>query len=344
MGTPRYQTRSLTHFCRPLIGPSAHPTTLQRHSLVLDSDGTVLAAGRNDGGQLGAATRRTGQLGHSQRDTADRSTFAQTAYLSSVVAVDAGLTHSMALTLDGEVFSWGTGLATGFVRRDFVVGDASYAHRQQFGPTKVDLNVFGSKEIGTVVAIAAGRDHSMALTATGDVLTWGCSEHGQLGHPCRPWEKLPWPKVVHGLKSATVTHVSAGANHSLVTTSDGCVLGFGANGEYVDNDPDGVEDSRFRVTGKLGLGVAVVTARTPTVIPGLVGGIEGGGRMESMERKEGTVRHEDTPIDELLTRQSRMRELELSAAADADAASHDATDEVAASTDATASESKEGKE
>ena len=50
------------------------------------------------------------------------------------------------------------------------------------------------------------------------------------------------------------------------------------------------------------------------------------------------------PIDELLTRQSRMRELELSAAADADAASHDATDEVAASTDATASESKEGKE
>ena len=347
-----YQTRSLTHFAfRPLIGSSAHlcstpyctnnthththtHTTVQRHSLVLDSDGTVLAAGRNDHGQLGAATRPTGQLGPpGQRDTADRSTFAQTAYLSSVVAVDAGLTHSMALTLDGDVFSWGTGLATGVVRNHIT-------YRQQLGPTKVDLNVFGSEEIGTVVAIAAGRVHSMALTACGRVLTWGCSEHGQLGHQCRPWEKLPWPKVVRGLKS--VTRVSAGANHSLVTTSDGRVLGFGANGEYVDNDPDGVEETRFRVTGKLGLGATTVTARTPTVIPGLVGGIEGGVRRvtESTESKEDTMRREDTPIDERLTRQSRMRELELTAAAAAaaaDAASHDATDEVAASTDATAS-------
>ena len=43
---------------------------------------------------------------------------------------------------------------------------------------------------------------------------------------------------------------------------------------------------------------------------------------------------DDSPIDELLTRQSRMRELELAKAA-ADAASHDTTDEAAASTDAT---------
>ena len=308
---------------RPIV-PTTHThththTTVQRHSLVLDSDGTVLAAG-SDHAELGA-TRPT-----------DRSTFAQTAYLSSVVAVDAGLTHSMALTLDGDVFSWGTGLATGVVRNHIT-------YRQQLGPTKVDLNVFGSEEIGTVVAIAAGRVHSMALTATGIVLTWGCSEHGQLGHQCRPWEKLPWPKVVRGLKS--VTRVSAGANHSLVTTSDGRVLGFGANGEYVDNDPDGVEETRFRVTGKLGLGATTVTARTPTVIPGLVGGIEGDvRRTESTESKEDTMRREDTPIDERLTRQSRMRELELTAAAAAaaaDAASHDATDEVAASTDATAS-------
>ena len=44
---------------------------------------------------------------------------------------------------------------------------------------------------------------------------------------------------------------------------------------------------------------------------------------------------DDSPIDELLTRQSRMRELELAKAAAADAASHDTTDEAAASTDAT---------
>ena len=74
----------------------------------------------------------------------------------------------------------------------------------------------------------------------------------------------------------------------------------------------------------------------------MVGGIEGDVRRvtESTESKEDTMRREDTPIDERLTRQSRMRELELTAAAAAaaaDAASHDATDEVAASTDATAS-------
>lgn len=33
-----------------------------------------------------------------------------------------------------------------------------------------------------VIAVAAGGDHSAALTERGDVFTWGRGEHGQLGH------------------------------------------------------------------------------------------------------------------------------------------------------------------
>lgn len=33
-----------------------------------------------------------------------------------------------------------------------------------------------------VVAVAAGMEHSMALTESGEVYSWGHAEHGRLGH------------------------------------------------------------------------------------------------------------------------------------------------------------------
>ena len=85
-----------------------------------------------------------------------------------VVAVSAGDKHSLALTADGAVWSWGNG---GF-------GELGHGDEQnQLLPKKIE-----ALAAQRVVAVSAGYVHSLALTADGAVLTWGKGESGCLGH------------------------------------------------------------------------------------------------------------------------------------------------------------------
>jgi len=85
-----------------------------------------------------------------------------------VVAVAAGYFHFLALTADGAVWSWGNG--------DF--GKLGHGDRQhQLLPNKVEA--FADQR---VVAVSAGGQHSIAITADGAVFTWGEGGHGCLGH------------------------------------------------------------------------------------------------------------------------------------------------------------------
>ena len=72
------------------------------------------------------------------------------------------------------------------------------------------------------------------------------------------------PRVVGGIGGAVVG-MSGSRAHSLVITAEGCVLAFGS-GE----------------SGRLGLGVGVTEALTPTVINGIAMG-EGGEEKEGKE-------------------------------------------------------------
>lgn len=104
-----------------------------RHSLALKADGTVVAWGFNDSGR-----------------------FAVPAGLSGVVAIAAGWQHSLALKADGSVVAWG-----------------SNSYGQSIVPT----------ELSDVVAIAAGGDRSLALKADGTVIAWGYNSSGQNSVP-----------------------------------------------------------------------------------------------------------------------------------------------------------------
>ena len=85
-----------------------------------------------------------------------------------VLAVSAGAAHSLALTADGSVWSWGFGL----------LGKLGHGDEQaQRQPRKVDA-LAGQR----VVAVSAGGGHSLAVTANGDTFTWGDGSHGGLGH------------------------------------------------------------------------------------------------------------------------------------------------------------------
>ncbi|GLT85443.1 hypothetical protein SLE2022_036330 [Rubroshorea leprosula] len=79
---------------------------------------------------------------------------------SKVVAVAAGEAHTLALTGDGRVFSWGRGM---FGR----LGTGSEA--DELFPVEVK---FGNSEL-KFVAVAAGAYHSLALADDGSVWSWG---------------------------------------------------------------------------------------------------------------------------------------------------------------------------
>ena len=72
--------------------------------------------------------------------------------------VACGCHHSIALSSNGEVFTWGHGI-------DGVLGLGDCVDRNV--PTKVQ---YLSKE--RIVKVACGDDHSAALTSTGKLFTW----------------------------------------------------------------------------------------------------------------------------------------------------------------------------
>ena len=84
------------------------------------------------------------------------------------MSASAGESHSLALTADGAVWSWGWGGQGRLGHSDHVV---------QLLPKKIEA--FTGQR---VVAASAGTYHSLATTADGAVFTWGKGDHGCLGH------------------------------------------------------------------------------------------------------------------------------------------------------------------
>ena len=90
--------------------------------------------------------------------------------------VSAGDDHSIAITADGAVWSWGGG----------AYGKLGHGDEQnQLLPKKVD-SLTGQR----VAAVSAGT-HSLALTADGAVWSWGGGGYGQLGRGDREHQFEP---------------------------------------------------------------------------------------------------------------------------------------------------------
>ncbi|XP_019197134.1 PREDICTED: ultraviolet-B receptor UVR8 [Ipomoea nil] len=85
-----------------------------------------------------------------------------------ITEIAAGEAHTLVLTADGRVYSWGRGM---FGR----LGTGS--EFDQLFPVRVE---FGSAPV-KIVAIAAGAYHSLALADDGSVWGWGYNVYGQLG-------------------------------------------------------------------------------------------------------------------------------------------------------------------
>lgn len=89
-----------------------------------------------------------------------------------VISIAAGEAHTLALTGDGSVYSWGRGT---FGR----LGTGSEA--DELIPVRIEFDSNNRGERFKLVGISAGAYHSQALADDGSVWSWGYNTYGQLG-------------------------------------------------------------------------------------------------------------------------------------------------------------------
>ncbi|XP_074033510.1 probable E3 ubiquitin-protein ligase HERC1 isoform X2 [Leptinotarsa decemlineata] len=127
--------------------------------------------------------------------------------------------HTLALTEDGEVYSWGDG--------DYgKLGHGNCATHKQ--PEKITGPFLGK----TIKYINTGYRHSAAVTEDGKLYTWGEGDHGRLGHLDNSARHIP--TLVADLAEVEVGSVACGSSHTLVVSRDGKIVwsfGSGENGK-----------------------------------------------------------------------------------------------------------------
>src|SRR5947208_1416093 len=161
---------------------------------------------------------------------------------ASATAVSGGTFHTCVLITSGGVKCWGYNVHG-------QVGDGTTTDRWP----AVDVSGLTSG----VAAIAAGGNHTCALTTGGGVKCWGANNHGQLGDGTSTDR---WTAVsVSGLSSG-VSAISAGFSHSCALTTGGGVKCWGSNSN--GQVGDGTITDRWTPVDVSGLttGVAAVAA------------------------------------------------------------------------------------
>uniref|UniRef100_A0A8C6BDW8 HECT and RLD domain containing E3 ubiquitin protein ligase 5 n=1 Tax=Monodon monoceros TaxID=40151 RepID=A0A8C6BDW8_MONMO len=177
------------------------------HSLALSKGGELFAWGQNSDGQLGVG-----------RIFASVPTPQIVEHLSGVplVQISAGEAHSMALSMSGNIYSWG--------RND--CGQLGLGHTDnKDSPSLIEM-----LDNQKVEFLACGGSHTALLTKGGLVFTFGAGKYGQLGHNSTQNELRPC--LVTGLVGNRVTQIACGRQHTLAYVSDlGKVFSFGSGKE-----------------------------------------------------------------------------------------------------------------
>jgi alpha-tubulin suppressor-like RCC1 family protein len=105
--------------------------------------------------------------------------FLQFFHGEKIVYIAAGSFHSLAITEDGDIYSWGEA-------RQGALGTGT--HREVRMPTKVCVE--GEPDI-RFKQCAAGYGHSAAITTDGRLFVWGFNVYGQAGCPSKKTVWLP---------------------------------------------------------------------------------------------------------------------------------------------------------
>jgi alpha-tubulin suppressor-like RCC1 family protein len=141
-------------------------------------------------------------------------------YLSDKQIIDicCGFRHTLVLTNSGEVYAWGDN------KKGQIGNGKSGENECQLIPIKV--NGFNDEK---VIHISCGGWHSMALTESGRVFSWGNNSSRQLGQNNNK-NAINQPTFVSLNNEISIKKISCGLEHSLLLSREAHLYWFGNNG------------------------------------------------------------------------------------------------------------------
>lgn len=186
-----------------------------RHAAAIDSDGQVLTWGFGGDWYKGG-----GQLGHGSTEAVDHPKYVDWIrdYGVRINAVTCGNSHTIFLTDDGEVLTCGVG---------------EYGRLGIGGSSNAELPASIEALISeTVVQVTAGNSHSIALTKSGKMYTWGRNDAGQLGHAdsyIDIYSMEEFPRLIESpfLEGHNIIQVAAGNRRCVAISREGSLFIWG---------------------------------------------------------------------------------------------------------------------
>jgi alpha-tubulin suppressor-like RCC1 family protein len=199
-------------------GPATQVAAGGEQSLVVTSSGQLYAFGANFSGQLGNPTNNGKTL-----PNATPTLVTLPGATGPVAQVAAGAFFSLALTSTGQLYAFGDNSSG-------QLGNSTNNGNNNANPTPAQVNLPGAN--GPVTEIAAGYEHSLALTSTGQLYSFGDNRHGELGILANSGTSepnpTPSPVTLPGARGLIV-QISAGYFQSLALTASGQLYAFGDN-------------------------------------------------------------------------------------------------------------------
>jgi alpha-tubulin suppressor-like RCC1 family protein len=176
----------------------------QNASIALDNEGDVWSWGDGDGGQLGL-----GEIDSTVLDV-DYYTPQKISSLKDIVSITRGYDHTVALDINGDVFTFGEN------------------DKGQLGNnSNEDSDYPNLVSLSNIVQIVAASDSTYAIDSDGILWGWGDNSNGELGQGASDTDEYLVPTQI-SLPEA-VTSVAAGKAHVLALGESGKVYGWGLN-------------------------------------------------------------------------------------------------------------------
>nr|WIF89110.1 InlB B-repeat-containing protein [Acholeplasma laidlawii] len=186
------------------------------HSLALTLDGRIFAWGYNGYGQLGDGTTIDKNIPIEITNQFNLN------FEEVITNITAGRFHSLALSSEGRIFSWGHNwygeLGTGtFDFYNSIPLDVS-----------TNFELIGEEKI---IEIYSGQYQSYAITSVGRIYAWGYNAYGQLGDGTTIDKNIPI-EITNQFNlnfEEVITNITAGGFHSLALSSEGRIFSWGDN-------------------------------------------------------------------------------------------------------------------
>uniref|UniRef100_A0A8C4LX42 HECT and RLD domain containing E3 ubiquitin protein ligase 5 n=1 Tax=Equus asinus asinus TaxID=83772 RepID=A0A8C4LX42_EQUAS len=131
----------------------------------------------------------------------------------NIIQITCGDYHSLALSKGGELFAWGQN----------TYGQLGVGRTFASTPTPQIVEHLSGVPL---VQISAGEAHSMALSMSRNVYSWGRNDCGQLG--LGHTNNKDSPSLIEALDNQEVEFLACGGSHTALLTKDGLVFTFGA--------------------------------------------------------------------------------------------------------------------